>query len=156
MHFMEEAQVKLSATGTINFRPGPLAGKIAILKREILAQGGGRITATEVVREGLLGCWEQVRSHLLLRNTTRVIDATGKPLGTLTSEEMALHVQAKRLGLDPAEILRTALQEARGFETAGSGGAEVFGTWVEPSSPRPSAGDEPRHSPTGATAGAST
>lgn len=67
---MDAADEKLSATRPFNFRWGKdLCAKVIQLQTDIAARGG-KITPTEIIRDGLLGCWDQVRTHLLVRHTT--------------------------------------------------------------------------------------
>ena len=89
---------KISLTGPMNFRPGPaLAQKMADLAREVTVRGG-RITPTEIVRDGLLGCWPQVRSHLLVRHTAP--PALAEPLARL----LAIVAKDLELGVPAATI----------------------------------------------------
>lgn len=72
---MDATDEKLSATRPFNFRWGKdLAAKVLQLEAEVSARGG-KITPTEIIREGLLGCWPQVRTHLLVRHTTPVAES---------------------------------------------------------------------------------
>ncbi|HWA27839.1 MAG TPA: hypothetical protein VG734_19445 [Lacunisphaera sp.] len=105
---MDAPVEKLGVTQPINFRPGPLAAKIAELQAEV-ARRGGRITPTEIVREGLLGCWTEVRTHLLVRHT----------VPPAQSEEMSRFVaicgRALEHGVTPDELEAqvTALMERK-------------------------------------------
>jgi len=94
---MDAKTAKLSAQPPINFRPGPLAEKITALQAEVLAQGG-RITPTEIVRDGLLGCWDQVRTHLLVRHTTSVTTAPD------VARLVAIGQRALEQGLTPDQV----------------------------------------------------
>lgn len=73
---MDAKTEKLSSTAPFNFRPGPaLAAKISDLQ-ELVAKRGGHLGPTEIVRDGLLGCWPEVSTYLLVRHTTAAADAT--------------------------------------------------------------------------------
>lgn len=72
---MDAKVTKVSATEPTKFRAGEeLAGLMNSLQDEIIARGGS-IKISRIVREGLLGCWPQVRTHLLVRHTTPVAQA---------------------------------------------------------------------------------
>ena len=78
MHYarcMDPEAEKLNAVAPFSFRPGQaLAKKIGILQRQI-ARRGGVLSPTEAVRDGLLGCWPEVRTYLLIRHTSTPADS---------------------------------------------------------------------------------
>ena len=89
---------KLSATLPFNFRPGPaLAGKISALQEQV-AQRGGKLGPTEIVRDGLLGCWPQVSTYLLVRHTTAQTDSAS------VSRLVALAQKAHEHGITPEQF----------------------------------------------------
>jgi hypothetical protein len=92
------ATAKLSSAKPIGFRPGPLlSGKIAALQEEV-ARRGGSISATDIIRDGLLGCWPQVHAHLLVRHTTVPAQADA------VARILAHASKAMELGVTPDQI----------------------------------------------------
>jgi hypothetical protein len=92
---------KLSSAKSIGFRPGPLlAEKIATLQSDVAARGGS-IDITDVIREGLLGCWPQVRTHLLVRHTTPPANADD------VARLVAICAKALEHGVSPDQIEAT-------------------------------------------------
>lgn len=103
---MEPANVltkaKLSSAKSIGFRPGPLLSeKIAALQAEVAARGGA-LDVTDIIREGLLACWPQVSSHLLVRHTVAPAQADA------VAQLVAICAKAIEHGITPAQI-ETAL-----------------------------------------------
>jgi hypothetical protein len=88
----------LSSAKSIGFRPGPLlAAKITALQTEVSARGGS-LDTTDVIRDGLLGCWDQVRTHLLVRHTTSVTTAPD------VARLVAIGQRALEQGLTPDQV----------------------------------------------------
>lgn len=72
---MDPEAEKLNAVVPFSFRPGQaLAKKISTLQRQI-ARRGGLLSPTEVIRDGLLGCWPEVRTYLIIRHTSTPADS---------------------------------------------------------------------------------
>lgn len=95
---MDAKNEKLSATQPFNFRWGAaLAEKVVTLQSDIAARGG-KITPTEIIRDGLLGCWDEVRMHLLVRHTTPPAHAAD------VSRMVAICAKANEHGVTPEQI----------------------------------------------------
>lgn len=95
---MDPEAEKLNAVVPFSFRPGQaLAKKISTLQQQI-ARRGGLLSPTEVVREGLLGCWPEVRTYLLVRHTSTPAD------GAAVSRIVVAAQKALKRGLSVKEI----------------------------------------------------